>query len=217
MTEMTCSEVEEAATEYALGLLPPDETRSVHGHLLGCSACRQEVADIRQIGDQLLELIPDAEPPLGFDRRVLAAVAPHRARRSPKLRLGLLAAAAAFLIALAGLGVAGLAAHHHGPGTAQPAELAGTFHQDGHQVGTVDIGGHPTWVYMTVNHLSGGGSVSCQLVANGGTVTTIGSFQLVDGSGSWGAPETAAISHPTSVKLVSSTGAVLATAALTPS
>lgn len=213
MIEMTCSQVEEAVTEYALGLLPPEEARSVEAHLANCPACRREAAEIQRIGDELLELIPDAEPPVGFDRRVLAAVTPQRSRRRPSLSMGLLAAAAAVVLAFAGVGIANLGGHH-GQGTAKPAELAGTFRQDGRQVGTVDIGGHPTWVYMTINHLSGEGNVSCQLVADDGTVTTIGSFQLVDGSGSWGAPEAAPASHVTSVRLVSPAGSVLAIATL---
>jgi len=212
VTEMDCTQVEEAATEYALGILPAEEARAVSAHILACPACRQEVEEIRGIGDRLLDLVPDAEPPLGFDRRVLSAVGSRRLRRPSRMRLILGAAAAAVVIAGAGTAAATLASTHH---SSHPPELAGVLHEGGRTVGTVYVGGNPTWITMSVNHLSLTGPISCQLVTSDGRVTTVGSFQLVNGSGSWGAPEPAGTSHLTEARLLGPSGVVLARAPLT--
>lgn len=212
MTDLTCHQVEEAATEYALGILPADEARGVSTHILRCPACRQEVEDIRQTGDQLLDLVPDAEPPVGFDQRLLSALQLGPARRRGKLRLMVAAAAAAAVIAV-GAVTATAVAHHQ---QAHPAELTAVFHEGNQTVGTVYVGGHPTWISMTVNHLSLSGTVSCQLTYKDGTVTSIGTFALVDGSGSWGAPDPATRSEPLTARLVGPAGTVIASASFSP-
>lgn len=213
MIEMDCTQVEEAATEYALGILPDEEARAVSAHILACPACRQEIEEIRGVGDRLLDLVPDAEPPLGFDRRVLSSVGSTRRRRPSRMRLILGAAAAAAVIAGAGTAAATLTGTHHSPHT---SELAGVLQDGGRTVGTVYVGGNPSWISMTVNHLSMTGPISCQLVTGDGHITTVGSFQLVDGSGSWGAPEPSGTSHVTEARLVGPSGAVLARASLSP-
>ncbi len=71
MHEMTCLEVNESVPEFTLGILTPDEHDSVAAHLRACPACRLEVESMQSVSEQLLDLIPGTEPPLGFDRRVL--------------------------------------------------------------------------------------------------------------------------------------------------
>lgn len=214
MAEMDCAQVRDAAAEYALGILPEADARAVSEHVLACPRCRREVGQLRDISDQLMELVPDAEPPLGFDRRVLSAVGIGRPRRHWKPRLVLGAAAAAVAIAAAGATAAALSSGHH---RAYRAELAGVLHQGSRDVGTVSLAGNPTWVSMTVHQLSLTGPISCQLETGNGQITTVGTFQVVDGSGWWGALEPAGISHPTEARLVGPNGVVLASAKLSPS
>jgi hypothetical protein len=214
MTDITCRQVEEAATEYALGILPVDEARAVSSHILRCRPCRQEIEDIRRIGDQLLDLVPDAEPPVGFDQRLLSAVRPGPTRRPARLRLLVAAAAAAAVIAVAAITATAGTGHHP---TAHPAELTAVFREGSHNVGTVYVGGHPTWISMTFDHLSLTGMVSCQLIYSNGTVTKIGTFELVDGRGTWGAPDPAADSQPSAARLVGPAGNVIATASFSAS
>lgn len=208
MNEMTCPQVEEVATEYALGILPPAEARPVSAHILHCPDCRRDIEQIRQIGDQLLDLVPDAEPPLGFDQRVLSALAPPLASaprhaqggrpRLTKVRV-LVAAAAAVVLAVVGATAASLSSRHHYP---HPVELTSVLRQGGRDVGSVYVGGNPPWVTMTVRNLSITGPVFCQLISSDGTITTVGSFQLVDGSGSWGAPDPTGVDHLTGAQVV---------------
>lgn len=74
-----CAEVREVAPDVALGLLTGEERAAVLEHLEGCEACRADVASLAVAADEVLLAAPEATPPAGFDARVLAAVATHRA------------------------------------------------------------------------------------------------------------------------------------------
>jgi len=71
---MDCAELAEAAPELALGILPGDERAAALAHLDGCPACRQQVSSLAGVTDQLLLLAPTAQPPAGFEQRVLASL-----------------------------------------------------------------------------------------------------------------------------------------------
>jgi hypothetical protein len=65
---------------------------------------------------------------------------------------------------------------------------------------------------MTLHSTAGSEKVTCQLVGPNGVVATLGSFDLVGGSGSWGAPDRSGIAGVSGARLVSSDGQVVATA-----
>lgn len=75
--------------------------------------------------------------------------------------------------------------------------------------------GDPEWLYMSVDLGSGNGTVTCQVIAANGRVTTIGSFRLADGYGAWGSPDPGDLGELTGARLVSASGAVLATGTFT--
>jgi hypothetical protein len=54
--------------------------------------------------------------------------------------------------------------------------------------------------------------VICQLVGPDGHITTVGSFRLADGYGSWGSPAWTNSGPPVGARLVSADGTVIATA-----
>ncbi|HEY5394588.1 MAG TPA: zf-HC2 domain-containing protein [Trebonia sp.] len=68
---MTCAQVRDVVAELALGVLTGRERGSALAHLEGCRACREDVSLLMVAGGQLLELLPPAEPPAGFETRVL--------------------------------------------------------------------------------------------------------------------------------------------------
>jgi hypothetical protein len=72
----------------------------------------------------------------------------------------------------------------------------------------------PRWLYMSVDtdQDSQNIKVVCQLVDKNGHVTTIGSFRLVGGYGSWGSPEPDGAGAVTARLKNATTGAILATA-----
>jgi hypothetical protein len=71
LNDMTCPELAAAAAELALGVLTGRERAIAIAHLDECDACREHVRQLMATGEQLRELLPAAEPPAGFEIRVL--------------------------------------------------------------------------------------------------------------------------------------------------
>ena len=69
-----CGECESWGAELALGLLTGPERATGLSHLAACPSCREQVDELARVADRLLLLAPEAEPPAGFESRVLAAV-----------------------------------------------------------------------------------------------------------------------------------------------
>src|SRR6266498_3450727 len=106
--EMGCEQVRELGAELALGIAAGDERDAALRHLNSCAACRRLVAELSSVGDELLQLAPEQEPPMGFESRVLAKLAapPRRRPLQPLTRRSrwAMAAAAAVLVAALGAG-----------------------------------------------------------------------------------------------------------------
>jgi hypothetical protein len=83
MTQLRCSQLRDIAPEVALGLVTGEERAVALAHLEGCAACRAEVASLAGVADELLLIGPEAPPPEGFDRRVLARLTEVRAAEAP--------------------------------------------------------------------------------------------------------------------------------------
>ena len=203
MSELTCTQVRDASAEYALGILPAVDRADMARHLLGCDACRREVNELTQVGLDLLGLVPDAEPPLGFDRRVLAHV--QRPRR-PGVKTWVASSVAAAAAAAAVLVSVLSGSNPH------PQHVLGTLTAAGRPVGTVYTEGHPLWLEMNVNDPEISGPVTCYVIKSGGQRVMFGRFDMVDGNGYWGAPlDHAGSGNLTGVQLVAA-GQVVATA-----
>jgi anti-sigma-K factor RskA len=71
MDDMRCDEFAEVAAELALGVLTGRERARALAHLDSCETCREQVRELSMAGDELLALLPPAEPPAGFESRVL--------------------------------------------------------------------------------------------------------------------------------------------------
>jgi anti-sigma-K factor RskA len=237
LNEMGCAEFADVAAELALGVLTGRERARALAHLDWCDTCRENVRQLTVTGEELVGLLPAIEPPAGFETRVmerlgLATPAPAPARHlSPARRVGrklvgwmgsagagrprrlLAAAAVAVAVIVAGLGGWDLHA-----ATSTPLSSA-TFLTANHQtVGKIyfyDSGSQ--WLYMSVNigpgsGAAGNGTVVCQVEGPDGHVITVGSFQLTGGYGYWGSPDPVTNGPLTGARLVTTTGAVLATA-----
>jgi anti-sigma factor RsiW len=214
MTEVRCHDVRDAAAEYALDILDADERSAIAAHLIRCRACRAEVDAMSGVSSRLLEMVPGTEPPLGFDERVLARVRRDRkvgrrwVSRRPRLTAGLAAAVAAGVLVFGSLGWFEQGSSSH----PARAALAADFIQGGRNVGEVYATERPNWVSMSVHGAKGAKKVTCQLVGRDGSITTLGSFDLVDGSGSWGAPDPTGFAGAAGARLLDNAGKVIATA-----
>jgi hypothetical protein len=85
VTPLRCSQLRDIAPEVALGLVTGEERAVALAHLEGCAACRAEVASLAGVADELLLIGPEAPPPEGFDRRVLARLTEVRAAEAPSV------------------------------------------------------------------------------------------------------------------------------------
>ncbi len=78
MADLTCTEASEAAGEFALGILAPNQRARVAAHLLRCSDGRQEIVPMTAIGALAAGGDSRQRTPLGFNRKALARVHPCR-------------------------------------------------------------------------------------------------------------------------------------------
>jgi hypothetical protein len=218
---MRCDDLANVAAELALGVLTGRERAEALAHLDQCPACRDTVRQLTTTAEELLDLLPAAEPPAGFDSRVLdgLGVRERQLRAGPGRRPGrgrrlLVAAAVVAAIAGAGLGGWGLRAATSPPVTSplSSAPLLSAAHQPAGMVYVTN--GATRWLFMSVDMNSRNGAVICQLVSADGRVTTIGSFRMTRGYGFWGSPEPSATGVPVRARLISPGGTVLATAIL---
>jgi hypothetical protein len=150
MRRIDCAELVALAPELAIGNLCGDERAAAIVHLAACPSCQEVVNSITAVTDRLLLVAPRAEPPAGFEERVMAAlpfeVATPRFARRRHRRWALLAAAAALLIAFFAGGML-LDVGSDGPAFAGADMRTAT----GETVGRVVLrDGDPGTLYMTL-------------------------------------------------------------------
>jgi hypothetical protein len=240
--DMSCDELAEVAAELALGVLTGRDRAEAVAHLDRCETCREDVRQLMVTSEGLVGLLPEREPPAGFETRVLdrlgmsapgssprragAGLARPAARvpspRVPFPRRTLAAAAVALAVVGAGLGGWGVGvtmSPHPVASQAQVPLSSAPFLTASHRsVGQLFIyrgKGSQNWVYMSVELPSGSGMVTCQVIGAGGKVSTVGSFRLTSGYGSWGSPAPGNFGAVHGALLVAPDGTVLATATFT--
>ncbi|MEU7426484.1 hypothetical protein [Streptomyces sp. NPDC040750] len=74
-SEANCEKLREIGAELALGVLPGRERAEAVAHLDRCADCREYVRQLTLVGDRLAGLLPDSEPPPGFETRVARRLA----------------------------------------------------------------------------------------------------------------------------------------------
>lgn len=84
MGELTCRQCRELAAELALNVLPGRERDEALDHLDRCPGCRDMVSALTVTGDRMVELLPGAEPPAGFEQRVLTALGASTVRATDR-------------------------------------------------------------------------------------------------------------------------------------
>jgi hypothetical protein len=195
---MTCADVEELAAELALGGVAGAERAAAVAHLAGCDNCRSLVDQLARAADSLLLLAPAAEPPPGFESKVLARIAvaaqpmPVRPLRPARRRLWLAAAAVAVAASLSAVGVAELRHGTSGGGTQVATAPAGVrtalVRDDGGRwtCRAVVYGDDPTWLVVSLDRTDGlNAAFSVEAVPAGNAdAVPVGTFTLSDGHGS---------------------------------
>ncbi|WP_256341631.1 anti-sigma factor [Streptomyces sp. TLI_105] len=214
---MDCERLREEGAELALGILPARERAEAVAHLDRCPGCRAYVERLTAVGDGLLGLLPGAEPPVGFESRVVRAMLPAPAptpssapaapaaagRRLRGRRFRMAAAGLATALAFGFGGWAVGTVVEGAPRVVAPAShvleaalVSPDRAGNGREVGRIyahpaDATGGDGWVYMSVDLGDGAaadGPVRCLLVRADGSAVPLGSFHVKAGYGYWGAP-----------------------------
>jgi hypothetical protein len=213
-----CAQFEDDLAAVALETASGRRREEVLAHVANCSFCTAELAQYSSVADAILQLAPEAEPPLGFELRLARRLESSRSGRTTtrRRRVGVLALAALVIVVL-GVGV-GLLIPAGGPGpqssaTTRPIEV--NLRSHGQVVGNVILSSGATpWMIMTIERGWWSGAVTCQAILAGGTIETIGTFRLSGDYGSWGAPLSAPVGSVRGARLVAANGVVLASATL---
>ncbi|MGA5040618.1 hypothetical protein ACPCA8_26735 [Streptomyces capoamus] len=240
--DVDCEQLREIGPELALGVLSGRERAEAVAHLDRCADCREYVRQLTQVGDRLVGLLPDREPPPGFETRVARGLArragvsegqrrapgpsrpgPHRGARRARVRVAAVGATLAVAVGFAGwaigTAVEEVVASPPATGQSEPV-MVGDMTPAGR--GGQDVGevyahpGPPGWIFVSVA-LTGSrhdGPVTCYLDRPDGTSLRAGDFTLRDGHGNWGVAVPGDLTRYSAARLVSSDGTVLATAQL---
>jgi hypothetical protein len=192
-----CAESESWGAELALGLLAGSERAAGLSHLASCPSCREQVDELARVADRLLLLAPEAEPPTGFESRVLGAVAgtlgggpDASSRRAPRAggrrRVALVAASAALVVTAAvggGLVAAGLGSDTGSGPTALRTGLAVSA-SGRTSCRVVVAGGRPASVLVSLDGYPGADTdVTVEVETVEGTTLALGPLHVAGGHG----------------------------------
>jgi Putative zinc-finger len=215
MSVLTCAEVRELAPELALGILGGAERAEVVLHVNGCARCRAYVAELTEAADAIPQLVPEREPPPGFEDRVLHRIDDGR-RRTRRRWVASIAAAAA-VAAIFSITIVRVVESDDTP-VAQAPIATSTSVRQGTPVAVKMEGGiddHPAgWAFVANHHgvavsVSYGvesGNYRIQVQPAKGTPTTIGTMTIEADRGSWTGRSATALRAGSRIALVDATG-----------
>lgn len=183
---MTDEHLDDGVVLLVLGEGEPSERARMAVHVARCAECRQEYDALVEAVGQVLTAGPAVHPPLGFDSRVVARMAPEARSRRPRRWMWLAAAAAmlAVVVPVAAWAVAGGDAESTTDGSVAALRLA----PGGSPVGTVsiaDVGGRAVMVVALVDAPEAVSYFCRTRFADG---TTFDSDAWPSGNGAWVVP-----------------------------
>jgi Putative zinc-finger len=203
MADDRCETLQEAIAELALGIASGEERARVLEHTARCPSCRRLLRDLSRLGDELLLLAPEHEPPAGFEMRVLERLGRPERRARPRRRgrwVAVLAAVAAALAAGSGAAVGVLTATEDERALGRQLQAVLT-RANGQYLAVSDLrdpagrerglvfhyGGNPSWIFVTLDRPLPAGRYIATLVTRAGTASELETFELDDRDRSLGA------------------------------
>jgi hypothetical protein len=225
MSNAACEAARERIPELALGRLDGAERAEVLLHVHGCARCQAILDDSSGVADLLAQLAPEAEPPAGFEQRVLHEMGAGRSRDWRNIRRRILvvggAAAAAAILSIVVVRVidAGRATEEATTSTTNPAlRTAPMVGTGGLTVGRVVVSdGASASLVVTVDYALPDGAYGLELQnADARTTQKIGAIAVENGRGTW--TGTAKIpGSGSTLRMVNETGTAVCHARLEPS
>jgi hypothetical protein len=233
MDELSCQQFRNLAPELALDILAARERGLALRHLEGCARCSDTLYSLTEVADGLVGSLPEAQPPAGFENRVVASFTPSGGRRPRGLARPVLAGTVSLIGAAAVVGAVLVGAVP--PGDGSDPRAAGLSEFDGSGERTVQYApllrenqqvgqaylyrGDPQWMYLSLdasNSAPDAGTLDCEVVHDDGTVTRVGSVTLDQGKAAWGGPAPVPPDSVVAARVVDRTGHTLAVARFRP-
>jgi hypothetical protein len=218
MSASVCAEVRELAPELALGIVGGPERADAFQHASECGPCRALVGELAEAADALTLLAAEAEPPPGFEERVLAALkAPRRRNRRVVAAAVAVAAAAATIVSIVGVRVVeSVQDSNRVVSAASDVRSTRMTGANGVDVGDVFVSnGTPSTVVVNVNYWVPSGDYRIEF-RTGSTEKHLGDVEIDDGRGSWGGVSDLPNAGRGSIVLVAADGATVCEARLAP-
>jgi predicted anti-sigma-YlaC factor YlaD len=218
MSASTCAEVRELAPELALGTVGGPDRAEALEHTSECGPCRAFVGELAEAADALPLLAAEAEPPPGFEERVLAALkAPRRRKRRLVAAAVAVAAAAATIVSIVGVRVVeSIQDSDRVVSAASNVRSSQMMGANGLEVGNVFVSnGTPSAVAVNVNYWVPSGDYRIEF-RTGSTDKHLGDVSVRDGRGAWGGVASLPNGGTGSIVLVDGAGGVTCEARLAP-
>lgn len=207
---VTCDEFDRAVGELAVGAIGEPRRSGLLAHAAGCARCDAELRGLADVADRLLLLASAAEPPAGFESRVLEQI-PLPGRRSRRRVRGTVIAAAAAVVVV-GFLIATLIA-----GTPGRGEHGTVLSAGGARVGDVRLSPDPKpHVLLTIDEPQRGpGERSCELELADGERVVVGRWTYEDVErGVWAVGIDRRLLNAVRMRVLDADGNVIATAEL---
>ena len=215
MSVLTCADVRELAPELALGILGGAERAEVVLHVNGCARCQAYVAELTEAADAIPQLVPEAEPPAGFEARVLRRLGADRRRGRRRWVASIAAVAAAVAI----FSITVVRVIESGdtnstdvavPATQAPKPVAVAMESTAQQLPA-------GWAYVsdahgvavTVSYGVPSGGYAVQVKSPDGRAETLGTMTIDGNHGSWTGRSARPITNGSTIALVDATGAAV--------
>lgn len=212
MSVLGCGEVRELAPELALGIVSGTQRADALQHASECGPCRVLVGELAEAADALPLLAAEAEPPPGFEQRVVSALKAPRRRTRRRVAVGLAAAAAAAaIVSIVGVRIVESTQEDTTRSVAAASEVrsAEMIGANGLHAGNAFVtNGKPATVVVNVNYGVPTGAYGIEF-RGGSTTKRIGDIQIRDGQGYWAAVTRLPTTEGGSVVLVDGNGAVV--------
>lgn len=227
-----CGRLSDALAEFATGAASGADRARVLRHLAGCGECRETLATLSAVADEVLLIAPERQPPAGFESAVLDRIAALDSAsedsttepvRRPVRRRAFRALAAATAAVLIGVG----AALGVWWSTAADRELAAAYREtlgvadgryftaapvvggDGEQIGHVfAYQGDPSWVFAVLDGAPEAGAWDVVAVTDDWTAS-VATCEVAEASCGAGATIDADLHQLHEVELISPDGTVL--------
>jgi hypothetical protein len=195
----------------ALGILDGRDRSAIIAHLDGCDQCSAELIELSSAADALTLVTPDAEPPVGFETRVMSRIddvtAPTTTRARHRVPLAIAAAAVALALGVGSV----IGALAHGTSTATTSALSARLVSGQKVVGAVyAYSGSPGWMVVAVQPTRSATRLECVVMTSHGD-RSVGDFVVSGTLSSWSVALPVPLREVRGVRLTTASGSTIAT------